>query len=314
MVLLQYEYGTDMDKAYSDLKKKTDAMQSQLPDDVQTPVIMEFNINDQATMMLAVNNDKAENLYNYVDEKIVPELEKISSVASVDISGGREEYIKIEVLPEKLSQYHLSISSIATAVASADLAYPAGSTDVGSQNLSVTTGVEFKDMESLKRIPISVAKGNTIYLQDVANIYSTLKDAAGIGRYNGQDTIALGVKKQQKSSAGEVSKAVNRTVDKLLEANPDLRIVVVNDSSDMINGSLKSVLQTMVAAIIVSMIIIFLFFGDLKASMIVGTSIPISILAALVMMKLLGFSLNVITLGSLVPVSYTHLDVYKRQD
>lgn len=74
MVLLQYEYGTDMDKAYSDLKKKTDAMQSSLPDDVQTPTIMEFNINDQATMYLAVNNDKADNLYNYVDEKIVPEL------------------------------------------------------------------------------------------------------------------------------------------------------------------------------------------------------------------------------------------------
>lgn len=74
---------------------------------------------------LAVNNDKADNLYNYVDEKIVPELEKISSVASVDISGGREEYIRVEVIPEKLKQYHLSMNSLVTAVASANLAYPA---------------------------------------------------------------------------------------------------------------------------------------------------------------------------------------------
>lgn len=300
MVLLQYEYGTDMDKAYSDLKKKTDAMQSSLPEDVETPTIMEFNINDQATMYLAVNNDKADNLYNYVDEKVVPELEKISSVASVDISGGREEYIRVEVIPEKLKQYHLSMNSLVTAVASANLAYPAGSTKVGSQSLSVTTGVEFEDMESLKRIPITMGNGNTIYLEDVANIYSTLKDAAGIGRYNGQDTIALGVKKQQKSSAMEVSKAVNRTISRLTEVNPDLKIVVVNDNSDQINGSLITVLQTMIAAIIVSMVIIFLFFGDLKASLIVGTSIPVSILAALVMMSLMGFSLNVITLGSLV--------------
>ncbi|WP_368379518.1 efflux RND transporter permease subunit, partial [[Clostridium] symbiosum] len=242
MVLLQYEYGTDMDKAYSDLKKKTDAMQSSLPDDVQTPTIMEFNINDQATMYLAVNNDKADNLYNYVDEKIVPELEKISSVASVDISGGREEYIRVEVIPEKLKQYHLSMNSLVTAVASANLAYPAGSTEVGSQSLSVTTGVEFDDMESLKRIPITVGNGNTIYLEDVANVYSTLKDAAGIGRYNGQDTVALGIKKQQKSSAMDVSKAVNRTISRLTEVNPDLQIVVVNDNSDQINGSLISVL------------------------------------------------------------------------
>lgn len=300
IVLLQYEYGTDMDKAYSDLKKKTDAMKNSLPDDVDTPTIMEFNINDQATMYLAVNNDKADNLYNYVDEKIVPEIEKISSVASVDISGGREEYIKVEVIPEKLKQYHLSINSLVTAVASANLAYPAGSTEVGSQKLSVTTGVDFKDMESLKRIPITLGNGNTIYLEDVANIKSTLKDAAGIGRYNGKDTIALGVKKQQKSSAMEVSKAVNRTISHLTEVNPDLEIVVVNDNSDQINGSLITVLQTMIAAVIISMVIIFLFFGDLKASLIVGTSIPVSILAALVMMKVMGFSLNVITLGSLV--------------
>lgn len=98
----------------------------------------------------------------------------------------------------------------------------------------------------------------------------------------------------------DVSKAVNRTISRLTEVNPDLQIVVVNDNSDQINGSLISVLQTMIAAIIVSMVVIFLFFGDLKASLIVGTSIPVSILAALVMMRVMGFSLNVITLGSLV--------------
>ena len=100
----------------------------------------------------------------------------------------------------------------------------------------------------------------------------------------------------------DVSKAVNRTISRLTEVNPDLQIVVVNDNSDQINGSLISVLQTMIAAIIVSMVVIFLFFGDLKASLIVGTSIPVSILAALVMMRVMGFSLNVITLGSLVLV------------
>lgn len=300
MVLLQYEYGTDMDKAYSDLKKKTDAMQRSLPDDVETPTIMEFNINDQASMILAVNNDNAGNLYNYVDKKVVPEFEKISSVASVDVSGGREEYIKVEVIPEKMSQYHLDMNTIATLVASADFSYPAGSTEVGSQKLSVSSGVEYPDMESIKRIPLTIGKGSTIYLEDVANVYTTVKDAAGIGRYNGQDTIALSIKKQQKSSAAEVSKAVNSTIKRLVEVDPNLKIVVVNDNSDTINSSLISVLQTMILAIIVSMVIIFLFFGEIKASLIVGTSIPVSILAALVLMKLMGFSLNVITLGSLV--------------
>lgn len=300
MVLVQYEYGTDMDKAYSDLKKKTDALKSSLPDDVETPMIMEFNVNDQPTMQMAVNNDAVDNLYNYVNDNVVPEFEKISSVASVDVSGGRKEYVKIEVIPEKMSQYHLDMNTIASIVTAADFSYPSGSTEVGSQKLSVSAGVEYPDEDSLKKIPLTVGNGSTIYLEDVANIYSTVKDAEGIGRYNGTDTIALSIKKQQKSSAMEVSKSVNRTVDRLLEANPDLKIVIVNDNSDTINSSLVSVLQTMVLAVIISMVIIFLFFGDLKASLIVGTSIPVSILAALVMMKLMGFSLNVITLGSLV--------------
>lgn len=300
MVLLQYEYGTDMDKAYSDLRKKTDVLQSSLPDGAEAPMIMEFNVNDQATMQLAVNNDAEDNLYNYVNDKIVPEFEKISSVASVDVSGGRSEYVKVEVIPEKMSQYHLDMNTIATMVASADFAYPAGKTAVGSQSLAVTSGVEYPDMESLKKIPLTVGDGNTIYLEDVANVYTTLEDSMGIGRYNGKDTMALSIKKQQKSSAGEVSKAVTQTIDRLLEANDNLKIVTVNDNSEMINSSLSSVIQTMILAVIISMIIIFLFFGDLKASLIVGTSIPLSILAALVLMNLMGFSLNVITLGSLV--------------
>ena len=116
-------------------------------------------------------------------------------------------------------------------------------------------------------IPISAGNGNTIYLEDVANIYGALEDASSIGRYNGLDTISLGIKKQQESSAGEVSKAVNRTIEQLKRSNPELEIVVVNDNSEMIDESLASVFQTMIMAVIISMVILFLFFGDWKASM-----------------------------------------------
>ena len=148
-------------------------------------------------------------------------------------------------------------------------------------------------MESLKSIPITLGSGNIIYLEDVANIYPALEDAAGIGRYNGRDTISVQIKKQQSSSDVEVSRDVMRIVERMRAGDPDLEIVVVDDNSTMIKSSLSSVLQTMVMAVVVSMVIIFLFFGDLKASLIVGTSIPISILAALISMSAMGFSLNV---------------------
>ncbi len=300
IVLVEYEYGIDIDEAYDDLKKKMDVLEMTLPDDVESPTIIEMNINDMASISLAVNNDTQANLYNYVNDAIVPEFEKLSSVASVDVSGGREEYVKIELIPEKLSQYHLNMNAISSAIASADFSYPAGDTEVGGQTLSVSAGVSYDTVESLKTIPITLGSGNIIYLEDVANVYTTLQDAAGIGRYNGRDTIAVGIKKQQSSTDVEVSKDVTNTMNRLLAADPNLEIVVVNDNSDMIKSSLNSVMQTMVMAILVSMVIIFLFFGDLKASLIVGTSIPISILAALISMSALGFSLNVITLSSLV--------------
>lgn len=298
IVMLEYEYGTNMDKAYSDLKKKMDSIK--LPDDAEKPDILEFNINDMPVMTLAVNNSSQENLYNYVNDKIAPEFEKISSVASVDVSGGQKGYISVRLLPEKLHQYHLNMNSITEAVKNADFTYPAGSTQVGSQELSVSTSVKFDTVESLKRIPIVLNGGKTIYLEDVADISNTQEDVSGIGRYNGQDTISLSINKQQKSGAVDVSKSVNRTIQSLKAQNPELDIIVVNDTSEQITGSLKSVGQTMVMAVIISMVIIFLFFGDIKASLIVGTSIPISILASLIMMTAMGFSLNVITLGSLV--------------
>lgn len=300
LVLLQYEYGKDMDKAYDDLKKKLDGLANEFPEDVQTPTIIEMDINDTPAITLAVNNEQADNLYNYVDSRIVPEFEKLSSVASVDVSGGQEEYIKVELIPEKLAQYHLNMNAIAQCVGSADFSMPIGSTTVGNKKLSVTSGTDFDTIELLKKIPITLGNGNIIYLEDVAEVYSTLEEKSSIGRYNGKDTIALGIKKNQESSNMEVSRDVLKIVDDLKADDPALEVVVINDSSESISSSLESVFQTMIMAVVVSMVIIWLFFGDMKASLIVGTSIPVSILAALILMKAMGFSLNVITLSSLV--------------
>lgn len=300
IVVIQYEYGKDMDDAYNDLRKKMDAVESSLPDDCQSPNVVELNMDDMATVYLSLNHKTESNLYNYVNNTVVPEFEKISTVTDVSVSGGQEEYIQVELVPEKLDQYHLNMNTIASAIGSANFTYPAGDTIVGGQKLSVSAGTEYDTMDLLKQIPISLGNGNVIYLEDVSNVNSVLDDVSGIARYNGQDTISIGIKKQQSATAVEVSEAVNRTISSLVAADPDLEITVVSDTSDSIKSSLESVMQTMIMAVIVSMIIIFLFFGEIKASLIVGTSIPISILAALILMQAMGFTLNVITLSSLV--------------
>ncbi|ADL03160.1 efflux RND transporter permease subunit [Lacrimispora saccharolytica] len=298
IVVLEYEYGSDMNKAYSDLKKKMDNLD--LPDDVETPSVMEFNINEMPVVTLAVKDPSQNNLYNYVNDKIVPEFEKISSVASVGMSGGQKGYVSVRLIPEKMNQYHLTMNSISQAIKAADFTYPAGNTGVGKRDLSVSTGVEVGSVESLKKVPVVAGDGKTIYMEDIADITSTSESQEAIGRYNGEDTITLSINKQQKNSAVDVSKSVTRTIETLKREFPNLDIVVIDDTSDQITSALNSVKNTMVMAVVISMIIIFLFFGDIKASLIVGSSIPVSILVSLILMAAMGFSLNVITMSSIV--------------
>mgnify|MGYP000103754489 CR=1 FL=1 len=300
IVLVQYNYGTNMDTAYIDLKKSIDGIRGDLPDDINDPIIMELDMNAQPVVTLAVGGQVDGNLYTYVDDKIVPEFEKLSSVGEVSISGGQKGYISIELIPEKLEQYHLSMTTVAQIVGAADFTIPAGDVTVGKQELDVSVSNDYENAENLKSVAIPLKNGEVVHLSDIANVYDALEKQDSIGRYMGNDVISLGIKKQQSSTAIDVSKEVSKQIEKMKISNPGIEITVINDSSDTIQESISNVVQTMVIAIILSMIILWLFYGDIRASVIVGTSIPVSIILALIAMSAMGFSMNVISLTSLV--------------
>lgn len=300
MIMLEYQYGTDMDGAYDDLKKQVDRVANmELPDDADTPAIIEMNSDSGADISLVVDNPTKENLYNYVENEIVPEFERLSDVAEVAVTGGAEEYIRIELVEEKMEQYGLTMSSVAGDIASADLSYPAGSTKVGSQELSLSTKMEHDTMESLKDIPLTTSGSDVVYLADVADIYKASDEGSSIARYNGEDTISLQITKQQSSTAMALSAAVQGVIDTLTRKDADLGITVVDDSAVSIKSSLLSVAETLALAVLLSMAVIWLFLGDLKASLIVGSSIPVSILVCLIGMAQMGLTLNIITLCAL---------------
>lgn len=162
MVMLEYEYGTDTDEAYDDLKKKVDLVKNSLPDSAGDPMIMEMDMNSMPCVTLSIENTSQENLYSYVEDKIQPEFEKIAQVADVSVRGGSDEYIKIQIIPEKLSQYKMTMSSVAADIAAADISYPSGDTQVGSLKLSVSTRTTYDTVDLLKEIPLTSADGSTI--------------------------------------------------------------------------------------------------------------------------------------------------------
>ena len=298
MIMLEYDYDTDMDEAYSDLTKSLNSIRD-LPDDVE-PTVMEMNNNAQASMMLTIANPSQENLYDYVDQKIVPELEKLSTVAEVSTMGGSSEYIKIELMSDMMDQYNVSISDIKSAMSAANLSYPSGSAESGNLDLSVSTLTQHDTLDELLEMPITVSGNKIVYLEDIAVVSYAEEQKGGVSRYNGEETISISLTKQQSSTAMDLSKQVQQVIKNLQNDDDDLTITVARDEADSILDSLKDVAETMVMAVVISMIIIFLFFGDFKASLIVGSSIPTSILMSLIVMTRAGFTLNIITMSGLV--------------
>lgn len=300
LVVAQYNYDTNMDIAYNDLKKALDQIKTQFDDSVEDAIIVEMDMNAMASLTIAVNKEGTEDLYNYVQNTFVKEIEKVSDVASVYTSGGREKYIKISLKPEMLARYNLDISTLASIIKAADFTYPAGSIKNADRDLSVSTSVEYKTVESLKSIPIITGNKRTLYLEDLADVRMDRKEATTAGRYDSKDCIVVSVQKNQSSSEIALSKNVRRVIKNMVEQDSSLQVTIVKDGADTINLSIKNVFETMIMAIVLSMFIIFVFFEDIKASLIVGTSIPFSILVSLVCMYLAGYSLNIVTLSALV--------------
>ena len=300
MVMFSYEYGTDINDAYADLRSALDTAMTRLPEDAFDPVIVEMNMNTQDIMTLSVTTTGDTDVLKFVEDEIEPELERLSDVASISISGGEEEYIKIELHKEKMQQYGITMSSVRSYISTTDFTIPIGSVNQGTQSISTSASAKPENLTDLQNIPIITARGATISLSDIATVSMATKGNSSISRFNGNESISIGIAKIQSAGTVDVSKQVKTVVEKAAAKNPAVQISVAYDAADSIKSSLSSVAETLVLGVAFSMLVLFIFFGDFKASLIVGSSMPISLLASLIFMSFAGFSLNVVTMGALV--------------
>ena len=194
IIMVEYEFGTNIDTAYINLKKAIDGTKRDMPEDVEEPNILEMDMNAAPVMTLAVGGQVDGNLYTYVENNVQPELEKLSSVGEVSLSGGQKEYVSVCLDPEKMAQYNLSLSTVGQLVGAADFAVPAGDVNVGKQELNVSAGNDYDDAESLNNIAIPLADGSVIHLSDIATVSQTLEEENSIGRYNGRDVVSIAIK------------------------------------------------------------------------------------------------------------------------
>ncbi len=300
MVMLQYEYTVDTDEAYLDLRAALDATAASLPEDCQDPVVIEMDVNAMPSIMYSVSTTDGRDALQIVNDDIVPELEAISTVAKVEVHGGQENYIRVLLDEEALKQYGLSMAQVAQFIGATDYMVPLGSMEQGSQSISAISTSDTKTIQDIERIPLFTSAGSLIQLSDVAEVSWAVKTAGSVSRFNGEETITVSVTKNQTAGTLDMVNDVKSLMKRMENRDSNLVVQYSYDASEMILESVGSVASTLAMGIILSMLILLLFFGDWKASLIVGSAMPISLLVTIIIMAVAGFSLNMITLGALV--------------
>ena len=162
LVMFSYEYGTDTDEAYSDLRSAIDTASLQLPEDAQDPVIIEMDMNAQDMMTLSVTSTGDTDVLAFVEDELRPELERLSDVAQITVSGGEEDYIRIQLHSDKMQQYGVTMANIRTYITTTDFTIPIGSVEQGSQSVNASASSKSENLMDLQKIPIITNRGTTI--------------------------------------------------------------------------------------------------------------------------------------------------------
>ena len=300
-IVMQFEYGTDMNDAYDDVKVALDGIKNKFPADANDPTLMEIDMNSSPDITLSITSDStATDVLSLVKNEIEPKLKNASALAEVSTSGGDEKYISVKIVPELARQYGLDISSIVSSITAVNFSMPAGSADYGNQKFNISSEVKYETIPMLEQVPVSTSSGEIIHLSDIAKVNYAVSDKSSLSRYDGEKNVSVTLKRKQSATSVQLSKQIKRIVADLQEQYPSLNIKIVSDASDKIIESLMSVLTSILEAIGFAMLVLFIFFGDLKGALIVASSMPISLLATVILMGAFDLSLNMVTMNALV--------------
>lgn len=301
MVMIQFDSSTDVDMAAIDVREKVDLVKGTLPDDAEEPTIIKIDPNSMVSLSISVSSETKDitELKTLVEDNITDRLERQDSVASVSVTGGREKEYRIILKEDKVRGYGLSESTITGMLRSENSNTPMGSIEQGDKNLTLRVKGEFKDMEEVKDIPFTLANGSTVYLRDFADIQEVYKDATSESYTNGKESVLVSVRKTSTGNTVSMSKAVLAELEKIKAENPDLNFLVINDPADQINNSISNVVSSAFQGIVLAIIILFLFLRNFKSTLVVGLSMPISIITTIALMYFTGMTINLMSLGGL---------------
>ncbi len=300
ILILQFNFNTDMDDTTLQMREKIDMIKGYLPDGTTSPIVMKMDPNSMPIMQLAISTKGDIYTTQKIAEDVVqPRIERIEGTASANVSGGLEREVEIMLREELLKGYNLNSKYVAQILQAENLNLPGGTVMKGSNKLNVRTIGEFKSVEEIKNVNIPLTKGGTVRLRDIAEVKLTNKEQSSITKLNGQDVVQISVMKQSDANTVNVAGKVNEQIKKIKAEYPDLNIEAVFDQSKYINLSIKNLVNTAVTGAVLAIIILLVFLRSFKTTLVIALSIPISVITTFTLLYFTGITLNMMTIGGL---------------
>lgn len=301
-IVINFKYGTDIDLAAVDVRAKVDLAKRELPRDIEQVTVSKVDINAFPVLSVSLggNYDLVE-LRRIAEREIKPAFQRIEGVANVEIKGGFEREIRIKVSPEKLLAFNLTIDDVITAVSRDNQNTPLGNIDEGNFRYLLRSEGEVKDPRQLGGIIVKEVSGRPIYVEELATIEDSYKDIESLSRLNGKPSVTLEVKKEAGANPVVISDQARKLIPTLeAKYKGRLSVVIGKDETFFIRDTIQMVKDNALLGGLFALTVLFIFLRNYRSTLIIGTSIPIAILATFGFLSVKeDITLNLMTLGGL---------------
>ena len=312
MVILQFNYGSDLAEGSNSVRDALERVRNYMPTNADTPMIFKFDPSMIPIMGLMVTGNRSpEELREMAEDTIVPRLEQVPGIATASVNGGREKIIRVEIPQNRLEAYGLTVTQIQQMLAAQNMQIAAGSITENNLSYILTTMGEYSSLDEIRNTVISYKGGGysngqaelprQVYLRDMADIIEGFRDETSAVFVNGQSAVLMMIQKQSGKNSVQAAKDLRVRLERMTrELPPDIRITELFNTTDIIENSLNQVTSTAMSGAILAIMILFLFLRSLKPTLIIGISIPVSIIITLMMMYFAKLTLNLMTMAGLV--------------
>ncbi|MBR4838582.1 MAG: efflux RND transporter permease subunit [Bacteroidales bacterium] len=301
VITLQFEYGIDIEDATNNVRDKLDMVRQYLPDGAGNPTIFKFSMEDIPVMFLSVTAEESlSGLDKILDDKLTTPLARVAGVGTVSVSGAPKREIQVFVDPNKLEAYNITVEQISQALAYENRNTPAGNIDIGSNTYAVRVEKEFKSAKEMLDVVVGIFQGTPIYLKDVARVNDGEQERLQKVFSNKIQGAMVTIQKQSDANSVKVCNGIKKELEKIKKTLPsDIKVNMINDTSESIVNTIDSLKETIFITFIVVMLVVFIFLGRWRATVIIVLSIPISLVASVVYLFATGNTLNIISMSAL---------------